>query len=136
MGFGTYFYRVYIPKFNADAVLFSFYSPESERKMQVRLWISFTGFVIALMYHVWTLIYCHYNHRKTVCYMNMYSWGVYGAFLAVACLHAMLLHYGYTESNKKGKDYDSEEQYDLETESESDDGETDVHLSSGDEYEK
>ena len=66
------------------------------------MWISFTLFAAVLGYHVRNLYICERTPRESVCFITLYTWAAYGGLLAVVCLSAMLLHYGYVDEEEYG----------------------------------
>ena len=107
MGLLQYWYRVYVPKFSKDRDSFSSYDLKSELHLQLTFWGSALLGFATLAFHVSTLWHCSFNApRDTVCYLTLYTWGLYGCLLGLAGLVGIVLHYGYADPEKQ-EDVDS-----------------------------
>lgn len=109
----SYFYTVYVPKFQKEYTSSSLYSKPYEKKLQFFFWALILASMISLGYHCAVLHYCSSHYLATVCYLIQYSWSLSALLFAASCIVGMVLHYGNEDVNREAADYQTGSYYDM-----------------------
>jgi hypothetical protein len=109
----SYFYTVYVPKFQKEYNSFSLYSKPYEKKLQLFFWGLVLASMLSVGYHCAVLHYCSSHYLATICYLIQYSWSLSALLLAASCIVAMILHYGNEDVNRESADYQTASYYDI-----------------------